>query len=165
MRIASTHTFSSWSHGSSTSTSNGSSEFTNVIPGSLVIKMEIFLKSPGCSPQLKTLGVGMPAARAICIAATSPRLVRFVHFSTRPKGNWKICGSESILNQEQYNPEKWPRALWMNPQNRLVVLLGTYGTGGVVCDGKVTAGAGQVYWGRRMAGRKEVPTGMSVPGL
>ena len=105
----------------------------------------------------------MPAARAICIAATSPRLVRFVHFSMRPKGNWKICGLESIPNQEQYHLEKWLRALWMNPQNRLIVLLGTCGTGGVVCNGAVTAGAGQVYWGRIMSGRKEVPTGMSIP--
>lgn len=58
--------------------------------------------------------------------------------------------------QEQYSREKWARELWMNPQNRRVVLLGVRGTGGVVCDGKAADGAGQGYWGRRMAGRKEV---------
>lgn len=133
-RMVWTQVFNSSSHGSSVSGCNSSSEFARGTPGSLVIRSEknALNGASGCSPQLRSLGTGIPAALAICMEMASSRLVRSVHFITSPNGSCATWASKYMPNQEQYHREKWYRALWMIPHRILTVLLGTCGTGGVV---------------------------------
>lgn len=144
VRIEVTHFFSSKSHGSSSSTCRWSAEFSSGVPGSLVINMEKKrLKGAwGCSPKDRTFGTGIPAARAICIAAASSMLVRSVLFKTNPNGNCMILASKGMLNHEQYQRENWYNNSWNRPPTLRLILPGIGGISGVISHNVDSIGRG-----------------------